>query len=79
MFSGFLTAMTETLGKLFEWRTCTLEHESETEIIKDKQDYKKATNIAEKIIKIAQCYKPEMSFIHRIEFSRYVEQFKKYN
>lgn len=65
--------------KLFEWKTTKTQHQSETEIIKDKKDYKKATNIAEKIIDIAQQYKADMTFAHRLKFVRLVQAFKKYN
>ena len=50
-----------------------------SKIIKDKKDYKKATNIAEKIIDIAQQYKADMTFAHRLKFVRLVQAFKKYN
>ena len=49
------------------------------EIIKDKRDYKEATNIAEKIIDIAQKYKTEMTFADRLKFSRLLEKFQEHN
>lgn len=78
MFSSF-KALCELFSKLFEWRAVETQHQSETELVKDKRDYKRATDIAEKIIKIAECYKPDMTFVHRLQFARLVEKFKKYN
>ncbi len=78
MFSYF-QSICNLFGRLFEWRAAEAEHVCESDIIKDKKDYKKATDIAEKIIKIAEYYKSEMTFTHRLRFSRLVEKFKKYN
>ena len=71
--------LSNLFAMLFEWKTTKTQHQSETEIIKDKKDYKKATNIAEKIIDIAQQYKADMTFAHRLKFVRLVQAFKKYN
>ena len=56
MYSALITSLSNLFARLFEWKTTKTQHQSETEIIKDKKDYKKATNIAEKIIDIAQQY-----------------------
>lgn len=79
MYSALITSLSNLFARLFEWKTTKTQHQSETEIIKDKKDYKKATNIAEKIIDIAQQYKADMTFAHRLKFVRLVQTFKKYN
>ena len=66
MYSALITSLSNLFARLFEWKTTKTQHQSETEIIKDKKDYKKATNIAEKIIDIAQQYKADMTFAHRL-------------
>ena len=72
-------AIGDTTKSIFNYFSTVKEKQSETEIIKDKKDYKKATNIAEKIIDIAQQYKADMTFAHRLKFVRLVQAFKKYN
>ena len=64
---------------IFDFAKTSKEHQSETEIIKDKKDYKEATNIAEKIIDIAQKYKTEMTFADRLKFSHLLEKFQEHN
>ena len=64
---------------IFDFAKTSKEHQSETEIIKDKRDYKEATNIAEKIIDIAQKYKTEMTFADRLKFYRLLEKFQEHN
>ena len=48
-------------------------------LIENKKDYKKAVDIAEQIIDIAQNYKSKMTFAHRLKFVHLVNDFKKYN
>lgn len=82
MFGGIaeaVSALSTMFAKLFELKTVTTEQRPTTEIIQDKKDYKKATDIAEKIIDIVQKYKPEMTFADRLRFSRLCESFKKHN
>lgn len=79
MYSQMITAIGNMLAKLFELKTATVENQAETEIIDDKKDYKKATNIAEKIINIAQKYKSEMTFADKLNFSHLIQKFQKYN
>lgn len=79
MYSALITAISNMFSKLFELKTTQVENQSTTQVIEDKKDYKKATNIAEKIIDITQKYKPEMTFAHRLKFARLCEDFKKYN
>lgn len=79
MYSALITAISNMFAKLFELKTVKVENRPTTEIIEEKKDYKKGTDIAEKIIEIAQRYKQEMTFSHRLKFSHLCEQFKKYN
>lgn len=79
MYSAMITAISKMLSKLFEFKTSQVENQAQTEVIEDKKDYKKATDIAEKIIDIAEKYKPEMTFAHRLKFTHLVQNFKKHN
>ena len=79
MISTVITALGNLLSKFFDWKKSETEHKLETDIISDKKDYKKAVDIAEKIIDIAEKYKQEMSMAHRLKFSHLVQDFKKYN
>ena len=77
--SAAVEAVSNAVKSVFDFASTAKENQSETEVIKEKRDYKKATDIAEKIIKIAEIYKPDMSFVHRLELSNLIEKFKKYN
>lgn len=79
MYQTLLTTIGNMLTKLFELKKTQVENQVTTEIIDDKKDYKKATNIAEKIIEISQKYKQEMTFADKLNFSHLVQKFQKYN
>ena len=79
MFVSFFSDLMNLFSKLFEWKAVEVENQSVTEVIDDKRDYKKAVDIAEKIIDIAQNYKAMMTFSHRLKFRHLVQDFKKYN
>lgn len=79
MYSALITAVSEMFSKLFEMRTAEVENLPTKDIIGDKRDYKKATDIAEKIIDISQKYKLDMTFADRLRFSHLVSDFKKHN
>lgn len=53
--------------------------QSETEILKEKKQLKKAVDIAENIIQLIYKYLPLMSEEDVEDFKKYVEKFKKYN
>ena len=57
MFVSFFSDLMNLFSKLFEWKAVEVENQSVTDVIEDKRDYKKAVDIAEKIIDIAQNYK----------------------
>ncbi len=79
MYSALITAIGNMLAKFFEFKKAGIENQAQTEVIEDKKDYKKAVEIAEKIIDIAQNYKSDMTFAHRLKFVHLVNNFKKYN
>lgn len=79
MYSALITAISNILSKLFEFKTAQVENLAQTDVIEDKKDYKKAIDIAEKIIDIAEKYKTEMTFAHRLRFAHLVQDFKKHN
>ena len=79
MFLTIFKSFGDILAKFLEFKKSKVENQAQTEIIEDKKDYKKATDIAEKIIDIAQNYKSKMTFAHRLKFVHLVDSFKKYN
>ena len=54
MYSALVTAISNMLAKFFELKITGIENQAQSSVIEDKRDYKKATDIAEKIIEIAQ-------------------------
>ncbi len=79
MYTQLLSSISNLISKLFEFKSVQITNQTTTEIIDEKKDYKKAVNIAEKIINIAQKYKSEMTMADRLRFSKQVEKFQKYN
>ena len=79
MTVAIITAISDLLSGVFKFKTAKLQNLACVEVVEDKKDYKKAVDIAEKIIAIAEYYKPEMTFSHRLKFCHLVENFKKYN
>lgn len=79
MFSGMFEAFFTMFGKLFECKKSAIENQATAEIIEEKKDYKKATDIAENIIAIAVRYKSEMAASDRKLLDKYIEKFKKVN
>ena len=79
MFSSVVTAVSNLLSGFLNFKTEKLKNIACIEVIEDKQDYKKALNIAEKIIAIAENYKSDMTFAHRLKFCHLVDDFKKNN
>ncbi len=79
MISFIINSIGNVLAKFFEFEKSKVENQVQTEIIENKKDYKKAVDIAEQIIDIAQNYKSKMTFAHRLKFVHLVNDFKKYN
>lgn len=74
-FQAFCTAV----SKLFELKTVQVQKQETTEIIHEKKDFKKATNIAEEIISLTQKYYSKMTLCDKLKFSRLLNRFYKVN
>ena len=82
MFNNILNAIQcfFDMGKeLAQTQKTIIEHQAEKDIIKDKHNYKKATDIAEKIIIITQKYQQWMKPIDKRMLDKLIGQFNKYN
>lgn len=56
-FTDAARAVGEAFTSLFNYCKANKEHQSETQVVKDKRRLKKATNIAQKIFVIVDYYK----------------------
>ena len=56
-FTDAARAVGEAFTSLFSYCKVNKEHQSETQVVKDKRRLKKATNIAQKIFAITDYYK----------------------
>ena len=65
--------------KIADAEKSIVEHRAESDIIKDKHNYKKATDIAERIIMITQKYQQWFKPHDRHILDKLIEQFNKYN
>jgi len=65
--------------KIADAEKTIVEHRAEKEVIKDKHNYKKAINIAERIIMITQKYQQWMKPHDKQMLSKLISQFNKYN
>ena len=79
MVTVLVTAISNLLTGVFKFKTAKIENIACVDVVEDKKDYKKAVDIAEKIISIAEYYKADMTFSHRLKFCHLVESFKKHN
>ena len=79
MYVNLVQALSNMIKGLFDLKKTQIENQTTTNIIDDKKDYKKATNISEKIIKIASKYKTKMTFSDKLKFSNLVKDFEKHN
>lgn len=79
MVMSVITAVSNLFAGVFKFKTAKIENLACVEVVEDKKDYKKAVDIAEKIITIADKYKFDMTFSHRLRFCHLVEDFKRYN
>ena len=77
MFSAIVTAIGNLLTSIFNFRAEKIKNIASVEVVEDKQDYQKAVKTAEKIITIAENYKADMTFSHRLKFCHLVEDFRK--
>lgn len=65
--------------KIADAEKSIIEHRAENDIIKDKHNYKKATDIAERIIMITQKYQKWMKPQDKRILDKLITQFNKYN
>ena len=79
MLFKFLQSFFKMGEKIADTGKTVIEHRAENDIINDKHNYKKATDIAEGIIIIAQKYLEYFSKRDRKFFEHLVKQFYKYN
>lgn len=70
-------ALLNCLTQFFSYKKVKTENQDETEIIDDKRDLKKASDISEKIIQIALKYQDSMSKLDRLKLNSLVKQFNK--
>ena len=79
MFLNLISSLGNIFANLCEYKTTELKTKPNTEIIKDKKNYKKATNIAEKIINISNKYKNYMNSSDKRKLANLIKIFQKYN
>jgi hypothetical protein len=72
-------AIGDTTKSIFNYFSTVKEKQSETEIIKDKRNYKKATNIAEEIFEITDMYIGYFSKQDKREYRYLMTKFKEKN
>lgn len=70
-------ALLNCLTQFFSYKKVKTENQDESEIIDDKKDLKKASDIAEKIIQIAFKYQDSMSKLDRLKLNSLIKQFNK--
>lgn len=70
-------ALLDCLTQFFSYKKVKTENQDETEIIDDKKDLKKASDIAEKIIQIALRYQDSMSKLDKLKLNSLIKQFNK--
>ena len=70
-------ALLNCLTQFFNYKKVKTENQDATEIIDDKRDLKKASDISEKIIQIALKYQDSMSKLDRLKLNSLIKQFNK--
>ncbi len=75
-FTDATRAVGEAFTSLFNYCRTTKEHQSETQIVKDKKRLKKATNIAQKIFAITDYYK---DYLYSRDLKRYEKLRKEFD
>ena len=79
MFASFkiLEAVTDSIKSVFDFASTAKEHQSETEIIKEKRDLEDAVNTAEEIIELFDKYQTYLSDDDWKSFKKLVKKFNK--
>ena len=76
MLKAFETAL-DALKSVFDYAGTAKEHQSETEIIKEKRDLESAVNTAEEIIELFNKYQFHLSDDDWKKYKRLVKKFNK--
>lgn len=76
MLKAFESAF-DTLKGVFNYASTAKEHQSETEIIKDRRDIDEANKDALRALKIADRYKENMTIKDRFLFRHFYSEFLK--
>ena len=76
MLKAFETAL-DALKSVFDFASTAKEHQSETEIIKEKRDLESAVNTAEEIIELFNKYQFHLSDDDWKSYKRLVKKFNK--
>ena len=74
--SKILEAVTDALKSVFDFASTAKEHQSETEIIKEKRDLEDAVNTAEEIIELFNKYQ---TYLTDDDWKSYKKLVKKFN
>ena len=74
--SKILEAVTDALKSVFDYAGTAKEHQSETEIIKEKRDLEDAVNTAEEIIELFNKYQ---TYLTDDDWKSYKKLIKKFN
>lgn len=76
-FSALLQSLLDCASQFAKYGQAKVEHQETTDILSDKSDLKKAGNIAEQIIEIAQKYKSSMSKRDQRKLKSLIKKFNK--
>lgn len=79
MYSAMIKSICNFLKSVFNYADTAKEKQSETEIIKDKRDYKKATDVAERVFEVTDRYRSKMTKYDAWKYERLCRLFQKYN
>lgn len=78
-YESAIKAISDLFKSITDFAYVAKEKQSETEIIKDKRNYKEATNIAEQMIKLAFKYITNFSKKDKNKFIELFDDFQKVN
>ncbi len=76
-FSALLQSLLDCISQVAKYGQAKVEHQETTDLLSDKSDLKKAGNIAEEIIEIAQKYKSSMSKRDQRKLKSLIKRFNK--
>lgn len=76
-FADVFKSVSEAFSSLFNYCRTNTEHQSETQIVKDKRRLKKATNVAQQIFMISDRYQQDFTLRDRKDYKRLRAKFDK--